>query len=168
VPAVAGYLIARSAIKNLATRSDRVLAAAVGAALTGGLLAAAAAIARGGVGDGRWSTFGAPPVLLGAVVAVEVGAIAIAVAALAGGRSVPSRSGSPVRTDEAMKSRIEPAADVAADDGPAEDEVKVEVEVETIAKTEDDVETEDDIGTMDAAESVDVARSDDPTRHTET
>ena len=105
VPAVAGYLIARPAIKNLATRSDRVLAAAVGAALTGGLLAAAAAIARGGVGDGRWSTFGAPPALLGAVVAVEVGAIAMAVAGLAGGRSVPWRLGSPVRADEAVESR---------------------------------------------------------------
>ena len=91
VPAIAGYLIARPAIKNLATKADRVLAAAVGAVLTGGLIAAAAMIARGGIGDGRWSTFGAPPALLGAVVAVEVGAIAMTFAGLTGGRSVPWR-----------------------------------------------------------------------------
>ena len=107
VPAIAGYLIARPAISNLVTRSDRVLASAVGAALTGGLLAAAAAIARGGVGDGRWSTFGAPPALLGAVVAVEVGAVAMVVAGLAGGRSVPWRLNPPgARTSEAGGRRI--------------------------------------------------------------
>jgi hypothetical protein len=103
VPVIAGYLIARPAIKHLVTRSDRVLASAVGAALTGGLLAGVAAIARGGIGDGRWSTFGAPPALLGAVVAVEVGAIAMAIAGLAGGRSVPWRLSSPVRADEPVE-----------------------------------------------------------------
>ena len=114
VPAIAGYLIARPAIKLLATRADRVLATALGAVLTGGLLAFVAMVARGGVGDGRWSAFGAPPALLGAVVAVEVGAIAIAVAGLAGGRSVPWRLGSPaatVRTDDIAR------ADTAAATG---------------------------------------------------
>ena len=91
VPAIAGYLIARPAIANLVTRSDRVLACAIGAAVTGGLLAAAGAIARGGVGDGRWSTFGVPPGLFGAVVAVEVGVVAMAVAGLTGARTVPWR-----------------------------------------------------------------------------
>ena len=56
VPVAAGYLIARPAIRNLMTRSDRVLAAVIGAVLTGALIGAGAAIARGGVGAGRWST----------------------------------------------------------------------------------------------------------------
>src|SRR4029077_7537065 len=89
VPVIAGYLIARPAIRNLATRADRVLATAVGAGLTGGLLAAAAVIAGGGVAKGRGAVMGAPPALLAMVVAVEVGVVAIAVAALAGGRSMP-------------------------------------------------------------------------------
>lgn len=91
VPVIAGYLIASPAIRLMATRADRVLASAIGGVLTGCLLAVAALIARGGVGDGRWSAFGAPPALLGAVVAVEVGIIAMTVAGLAGGRSVPWR-----------------------------------------------------------------------------
>jgi hypothetical protein len=95
VPVIAGYLIARCGVKILATRSDRVLSAAVGAALSGGLLAFLAMIARGGVGDGRWSAFGAPPALLGAVVAVEIGAVAMAIAGVAGGRTVPWRLDSP-------------------------------------------------------------------------
>ena len=100
VPAVAGYLIARPAIKNLGTRADRVLASAVGAVLSGALLAAAAAVAGGGVGDGRWSTFGAPPALLGAVVAVEIGAVAMVVAGLSGGGSIPWRLPSEPSADE--------------------------------------------------------------------
>ena len=100
VPAVAGYLIARPLAKTLATRSERLLAAGLAAALTGALVAAAAAIARGGIGDGRWSTIGVPPLLVGGVVAAEVGIVALAAAALAGGRAVPwqparARSGQP-------------------------------------------------------------------------
>lgn len=108
VPVIAGYLIARSAVKILATRSDRVLTAAVGATLSGGLLAFVATIARGGVGEGRWSTFGAPPALLGAVVAVEIGAVAIAVASLAGGRTVPWRLDSPAKTRARRSASTEP------------------------------------------------------------
>ncbi len=89
VPAAAGYLIARPVVKTLAIRSDRLLAAGLASVLTGALVAVAAAVARGGIGDGRWATIGAPPLLVGAVVAAEVGVVALAVAGLAGGRAVP-------------------------------------------------------------------------------
>jgi hypothetical protein len=92
VPAVAGYLIARPVVKALAIRSDRLLAAGLASVLTGALVAVAAAVARGGIGDGRWSTIGAPPLLVGVVVAAEVGALALTVAGLAGGRAVPWQS----------------------------------------------------------------------------
>ena len=77
MPVAAGYLVARVAISRLPTRADRSLAAGLGGLFTGGLLAAAVAIARGGVGDGRWSTMGSPPLLTAAAVAVEVGVIAL-------------------------------------------------------------------------------------------
>jgi hypothetical protein len=89
VPAVAGYLIARPVVKALAIRSDRLLATGLASVLTGALVAVAAAIARGGIGNGRWSTIGAPPLLVGAVVVAEVGIVALAIAGLAGGRAVP-------------------------------------------------------------------------------
>jgi len=91
VPIAAGYLIARISIKRLVTRADRSLAAGVGALLTGGLLAAVVAIARGGVGDGRWSTMGSPPLLIAAAVTVEVGVVAVTLAGLTGARTVPWR-----------------------------------------------------------------------------
>ncbi|MET0864375.1 MAG: DUF6350 family protein [Nakamurella sp.] len=95
VPVAAGYLVARVAIKRLATRADRALAAGVGALLTGGLLAGAVAVARGGVGDGRWSTMGAQPLLVAAAVAVEVGVIAVLLAGLMQASTVPWRAVSP-------------------------------------------------------------------------
>ncbi len=106
VPVLAGYLMARPAIRGLATRSERVVAAGSGAVLAGVVVAAVTAIARGGIGDGRWSTIGAPPLLVGAVVAVEVGVVAMAVAGLTGGRSVPWRPDRPIAVLD----------DVAADD----------------------------------------------------
>ncbi|MGS0686219.1 cell division protein PerM [Nakamurella sp. GG22] len=96
VPVLAGYLMARPAIRGLATRSERVVAAGSGAVLAGVVLAALTAVARGRIGDGRWSTIGAPPLLVGAVVAVEVGVVAVAVASLTGGRSVPWRPDRPI------------------------------------------------------------------------
>ena len=95
VPVAAGFLISRVVIKRLATRADRALAAGAGALLTGGLLAAAVAIARGGVGDGRWSTMGSPPLLIAAAVTVEVGVIAVTLAGLTGVRTVPWRAAAP-------------------------------------------------------------------------
>ena len=92
IPAIAGYLIVIPAIRQLSTRAERLLAAVVGAVLTGVLLGGAAAIARGGVGDGRWSSFGAPPLLLAAVTVAEVGVVAIAFAVLTDIRSVPWRA----------------------------------------------------------------------------
>ncbi len=164
VPAIAGYLIARPAIKHLSTRSDRVVASAVAAALTGGLLAAVAAIARGGVGDGRWSAFGVPPALLGAIVAVEVGAIALLVAGLTGGRSVPWRLSSPQtaelddestggdQDDQLAAADVsvdaQPDVDVASDEdipeAEIEDDSEIEVDSEVVAEVEDDAEMDDD------------------------
>lgn len=91
LPLVVGSLVARPAVRRLVTRADRVAAAALGATLTGVAVALAAVIARGGVGDGRWSGIGVPPLLLGPVVAVEVGVVAVIVAAVTGWRTVPWR-----------------------------------------------------------------------------
>ena len=118
VPVIAGYLIARPVAKTLATRSERMLAAGLAAVLTGALVAAAAAIARGGIGDGRWSTIGAPPLLVGAVVAAEIGIVALAVAALAGGRAVPWR---PAKAGSRARRRASAAA--AVGDSDLEDDV---------------------------------------------
>jgi hypothetical protein len=166
VPAIAGYLIARPAVKRLATRSDRVLASAVGAVLTGGLLAVAATIARGGVGDGRWSAFGAPPALLGAVVAVEVGVIAMAVAGLAGGRSVPWRLSSPAASADASD-----AGEIAV--GSSETVSSEDVSSETVSSEDvstEDVSAEDDTSEDDSTEiddSEDVSSDDETARHTD-
>ena len=91
VPVIAGYLVAVPAIRQLLTRSERVLGAAAGGVLTGLLVAFVTAVARGGVGGGRWSAIGAPPLLVGAVIVVEVGVVASTFAALSGGDSVPWR-----------------------------------------------------------------------------
>lgn len=91
VPVVAGFLIARVICRRLVARFDRILASATAGALAGVLLGAAAAVARGGVGDGRWATLGSPPLLLGAVAAAELGIVAVGISALIGGRSVPWR-----------------------------------------------------------------------------
>jgi hypothetical protein len=91
VPVIAGYLIARTAGRQLGFRLDRMVAAALGGLLTGVLLGIAAAVARGGVGDGRWSVIGTPPLLLGAIAAAEVGIVAAAMAAVIGGKAVPWR-----------------------------------------------------------------------------
>ena len=92
VPAIAAVLIARPATTHLATRFERTFAAALASVLTGALVTALAAIARGGVGNGDWSVIGSPPLLLGGVLTVEIGLIAVTVAALTGGRSVPWRA----------------------------------------------------------------------------
>lgn len=135
VPVVAGYLLARPAIRHLDTRAERVLAAALGAVLTGAGLAALAGIARGGVGDGRWSTIGVPPLLLGAVIAAAVGVVAVTVAVITGSRTVPWRLDRPVaepaaRTVKAHRpgTRVRTdAADAVEDDdltdqGPTDDD----------------------------------------------
>ncbi len=91
LPLLVGYLVARPAVRRLVTRADRVAAAGLAGLLTGGVLALAAVVAGGGVGDGRWSTIGVPAVLLGPVIAAEVGAVAVVVATLTGWRTVPWR-----------------------------------------------------------------------------
>jgi len=115
VPLIAGYLIVIPAVRNLATRSDRVLAAATGSLLAGALLAGAAAIARGGVGDGRWSTFGVPPLLLGAVAAAEIGVVALSFAVLTGWRTVPWRLERTVPAKRAEQGRVEPEEPAGSD-----------------------------------------------------
>ncbi len=99
VPLIAGYLIARRAIKDHQVRSERVLAAGSAAVLTGVLLGCLTWIARGGVGTGIWSTIGSPPLLVAAVAAVELAAVAVAIAALSGGRTVPWRAGAASRSE---------------------------------------------------------------------
>jgi hypothetical protein len=85
-------LIGWPAVRSLTTRRERVLSAGTAALATGVALAGLAIIAGGGVGNGRWSFMGSPAVLAGAVVTVEVGFIAVAVAVLLGSRSVPWRA----------------------------------------------------------------------------
>ena len=86
--------------------------------LTGALLGGAAAIARGGVGDGRWSSFGAPPLLLAAVTVAEVGVVAIAFAVLTDIRSVPWRAEQahpkPARAPRPRRARRAKSADRAS------------------------------------------------------
>lgn len=126
VPLLVGYLVARPAIRRLVTRVDRVAAAALGSALTGAAMALAATIARGGVGDGRWSGIGVSPLLLGPLIAVEVGAVSVIVAAVTGWRTVPWRirdiAAEPVQ--RVRRPRRTPAAtedgDPAGQTGPAE------------------------------------------------
>ena len=104
IPLIAGYLMARRVAKDLAYRSERVLAGACGALLVGVALGCVSWLARGGVGNGRWSAIGAPPLLVGAVVAVEIAVVAAATAALSGSRTVPWRP-------------VEPSAARTATDG---------------------------------------------------
>ncbi|HEY5882650.1 MAG TPA: DUF6350 family protein [Nakamurella sp.] len=91
VPPLVGYLVARPAVRRLVTRADRVAAASVGALLAGAAVAAMALVAAGGVGDGRWSTMGVPALLVGPLIAAEVGVVAVLVAAVTGWRTVPWR-----------------------------------------------------------------------------
>ena len=91
VPLLAGYLMARRVSGDLGCRSERVLAVGSAAVLTGVLLGCLTWLARGGIGNGPWSTIGAPPLLVAAVVAVELAAVAVATAALVGARTVPWR-----------------------------------------------------------------------------
>jgi len=135
VPLLVGYLVARPGLLRLVTRADRVAAAALAAVVTGGGLAVAAVVAGGGVGDGRWSTIGVPAALLGPVVAVEVGAVAVLVAVSTGWRTVPWRirdiTAEPAETGRPSRRRarkvkdggaVAEASDMPAPDKPAPEE----------------------------------------------
>jgi hypothetical protein len=91
LPLLAGCLVARPGVRRLVTRADRVAAAGLGAVLTGLLLSGLAAVAHGGVGDGRWSAMGVPILLFGPLILVQVGIVAVLVAALTGWRTDPWR-----------------------------------------------------------------------------
>ena len=123
LPLIAGYLAARPAVRRLVTRADRVAAAALAGVLTGTVLAVAALVAGGGVGDGRWSTMGSPAYLLGPAIAVEVAAVACGVAAVTGWRTVPWRvrdltAGPAMATGESA-SESDAAADAGTSAGSA-------------------------------------------------
>ncbi len=137
LPLLVGYLVARPAVRRLVTRADRVAAAGLAGLLTGGVLALAAVVAGGGVGDGRWSAIGVPAALLGPVIAVEVGAVAIVVATLTGWRTVPWRirdiTAEPTSTPRRRARRGRRTK--AAETGPVE-------QPETVAET-DTAETDD-------------------------
>lgn len=120
LPLIVGYLVARPAVNRLVTRADRLAAAALAGLLTGAIMAAAALVAGGGVGDGRWSTMGVPPWLLGPMIAIEVGAVACVVAAVTGWRAVPWRVRDMIaeRTGSAAATADEPPAESSAAVGP--------------------------------------------------
>lgn len=141
VPVIAGVLIGWPAVRSLTTRRERVLSAGTAALATGVALAGLAIIAGGGVGDGRWSFMGSPAVLAGAVVTVEVGVIAVAVAALLGSRSVPWRAAvGSADLDVAVSPADEPGPEAA--DG-----------------TESDSDSDSD---LDGAAGIDTDTADDP------
>ena len=109
IPAVAGYLIARMVARQLPTRVDRMMSAGLAAVLTGVVMAIVASIARGGVGDGRWSAMGVSPLLFGLLAAAEIGAVAVVASAFIGGRSVPWRAIAVQDGEQATASRGERA-----------------------------------------------------------
>ena len=152
VPLFAGFLMARPAVRALATRSERVVAVGSGAVLVGAVLAGISAVARGGIGDGRWSTIGAPPLLVGAVVAVEVGVVAMAVAGLTGMGSVPWRPykavAAAVESDRADDDRDDLTDDDLANDDLA-DHDRADHDVAD-AQTESDASASLDVDTQDA------------------
>jgi hypothetical protein len=183
VPLLAGFLLARPAIRNLATRYERVQAAATGALCTGAALAAASAIARGGAGGGRWSTIGAPPLLVGAVIVVETGVVAVASAVLTGAKTVPWRldQAKPARaaarasapdtgSDDGARAAQEAAVEESVTDNSVADSVAddsdlpdPEVDVAELADSDDDPPDVDppDVDPPDADEASDKEASDD-------
>ncbi|GGM02588.1 cell division protein PerM [Nakamurella endophytica] len=88
VPVAAGLLAGVVAARRLASRADRVRAAAAAGGLAGLAVGALAWLAAGGVTPGRWLSAGAPPVLTAVLLAVEVGAVGAAVAAVVPARAV--------------------------------------------------------------------------------
>jgi hypothetical protein len=122
VPLLVGGLVGRPAIRQLVTRADRVAAAAVAAGATGAVLAALALVAGGGVGDGRWSTIGVNAALLGPLLIVQVGAVAVMMAAVTGWRTVPWRirdigaDPAPTRLKRSRRCRRPAAAEPAAEE----------------------------------------------------
>ncbi len=114
VPLLAGYLMARRIARHLGSRSERVLASASGATLTGVLLGCLSWVARGGVGTGLWSAMGPKPLLVGAVVAAELAAVAVATALLVGARTVPWRPDGKADTGADGDDAADDPADAAA------------------------------------------------------
>lgn len=148
VPVLAGVLIARVVSRSLIARFDRILASAVAAVLAGALLGGAAAVARGGVGDGRWATIGAPPLLLAALAAAEVGIVAVAVSALVGGREVPWRVAEVAR-DQPAGEKV-PTSGAAGADGSAADGIAADGIATDDDLTADDAPPGDDVDLFDS------------------
>ncbi len=91
VPLLAGGLIGWRVVRRLGTRQERAYAALLAAAASAVGIGALAWIAKGGVGNGRWASMGAPPLLTAGAAFVEIGVVAVAVAAFLQAGSVPWR-----------------------------------------------------------------------------
>jgi hypothetical protein len=91
VPLLAGGLIGWRVVRTLTTRQERVYASTVASTVAAVGLGVSAWVASGGVGSGRWAMTGSPPLLTAGATFVEIGVVAVAVAALVQARSVPWR-----------------------------------------------------------------------------
>ena len=101
VPLLAGGLIGWRVVRTLTTRQERVYASTVASTVAAVGLGVSAWVASGGVGSGRWAMTGSPPLLTAGATFVEIGVVAVAVAALVQARSVPWRVAEAGAADDA-------------------------------------------------------------------
>ena len=102
IPLLAGGLIGWRVVRTLTTRQERVYASTVASAVAAVGLGVSAWVASGGVGSGRWAMVGSPPLLTAGATFVEIGVVAVAVAALVQARSVPWRVAEAGAADEVL------------------------------------------------------------------
>ena len=122
VPLVAGGLIGWRVVRRLSTRQERAYAAGVASAAAAVALGAAAWVASGGVGEGRWATMGSPPLLTAGAAFVEIGVVAVSVAAFVKTQTVPwrvveTRAGDdePLGADGSAVDGLDEGSDVVVD-----------------------------------------------------
>ena len=162
VPLIAGYLMAHRVGEHLGSRSERVLAVVLAAAGTGILLGVLSWLARGGVGNARWAVMGAPPLLVGVVVAGELAAVGVAVAVLTGIRTVPWRPAGVGPIADAGAAPEVGAPEVGGDDVGADD-----VEPDEVAPDEVEID-ELDSDAVDATPAADAEITDGDDTDTDT
>jgi hypothetical protein len=86
IPLFAGALAGRVLARGEIRLAGRARAACVAAAFAGASIGLLGYVASGGVGNGRWSNFGTPPLLLAGIVTAEVLVIALAMVLLTAAR----------------------------------------------------------------------------------